>query len=525
MNSEEIYVFGPFCLSTGRRELVRQDQRVPLGSRAFDLLLALLRRRGLIASKDELMAEVWPGISIEENNLSVQVSALRKGLGEGPREARYVATVPRHGYRFVAPVICPSRTGIDIRSYEDRTTDQPYLSLPDKPAIVVLPFVNLSSEPEQSYFAEGTTEELLSALARCSSIAVIARSFAAADRPLDVELVGRPLGTRYVLRGSVRRSGDHLRVASQLIDAMTGVQIWAEGFAGETSDTFGLQDRVAETVVGAVESQLQLAEFTRCRAKSPSNLNAYDHLLRAQELEYEFTAASFHEALQHLRQALDIDPNYAQAMAFTGYCYGWRRSQGWMRDVASETTEGLRLTWRALELGHFDPAVLWMSAFAAFQLGVDPRRALELAYQSVAANSKSAIGLSVAGRLEIYLGRYETGKDLIRRAHRLNPSHPRVWHLAQAMALACLGEAQYEASAVWARKVLAQNPRHTGAMRVLAANLAYLGQTRNAEETLGENLNIEPDLTISKLHARRLFQHESLWRTFSRGLSLAGMPE
>lgn len=515
--------FGPFRLSVSRRELLRNDAPVSLGSRAFDLLLALARQQGSVLTKDELLAEVWPDTVVEENNLQVQISALRKVLGEEPEGSRYLLTVPGRGYRFVAPVQRMPPTPSKRPPLEPVGS----LPLPEKPSIAVLPFANLSGDPEQEYFADGMAEEILTALSRCTWLFVIARnsSFTYKGRAVDIRQVGHELGVRYVLEGSVRRGGTRLRFTGQLIDAVTGAHIWADRFDGELSDVFDLQDRITENVVAAIEPKLQLAEIERLKHKTTADLNAYDHLLRAQQLEYEFTEQSIDKALQQLKLAIEIDPTYAPAMALAAYCYGERRFQGWTKDIDAETSEGLRLMSRALDLGRYDPNVLWMSALATWQLGVDTKHAQELAQRSLETNPNSAIAMTIAGWIEAYSGNYAKGKDLLARAQRLSPRDPRAWFTAAGLAIANLGEGQYEEGASWARKALAQNARYTVAMRLLAANLANLGQIKPASEAISDILSIEPDLTMHKLRARLAYMHESLWQKLANGLRLAGLPD
>jgi tetratricopeptide (TPR) repeat protein len=326
-----------------------------------------------------------------------------------------------------------------------------------------------------------------------------------------------------VLEGSVRRGGHRLRFTGQLIDATTGVHIWADRFDGELNDVFALQDRLTESVVAAIEPSVQLAEIERIKHKGAANLNAYDHLLRAQQLESEFTEASYREALRHLTQALAIDPDYAPAMALAAYIYGWRRTQGWMSDAAVEAAEGLRLIARAVELARFDANVLWLCAYGGWQLDLDDRQTLEYCRRSLEFNPNSAIALSIAGRIEALLGRYDAGRNLLERALRLNPRDSRGWFTAHGMIFTYFGEGKFADAATWGRRSLAQNPRNTGAMRLLAASLAHLGQVDEARKIIAENLRIEPDLTLTKFRARRRFMDENLWRSFSDGLLLAGL--
>ena len=273
--SDETFVFGPFRLSAGRRELLAHGAPVQLGARAFDVLLALVRRTGLVASKDELLAEVWPGTVVEENNLQVQISTLRKVLGEKPEGSQYLMTVPGRGYRFVGQVERVNRAGAETAapSVQPGQVGAP-LALPDKPSIAVLPFTNMSGDPEQEYFADGMAEEIITALSRCSWLFVIARnsSFTYKGRAVDVRQVGRDLGVRYVLEGSVRRGVNRLRFTGQLIEATSGNHLWADRFDGEMSDVFELQDRITGNVVAAIEPSVQLAEIERIRQKPSANL-------------------------------------------------------------------------------------------------------------------------------------------------------------------------------------------------------------------------------------------------------------
>jgi TolB-like protein/Tfp pilus assembly protein PilF len=404
---------------------------------------------------------------------------------------------------------------------------RPGLPLPDKPSIAVLPFQNMSGDPEQEYFADGMAEEILTSLSHCKSLFVIARnsSFTYKGKAIDVRQVGRELGVRYVLEGSVRRAGDRLRFTAQLIDATSGAHIWADRFDGGTSDVFELQDRIAESVVAVIEPNVHLAEIERMKHKPVANLDAYDLLLRAQQLEYEFTAESFDAALRCLEQALIIDPNYAQAMALAAYCYAERSQQGWLKDRELETAEGIRLAARAVELAKNDANVLWMAAYAARQLSMDAQLAKELVYRSLQLNPNSAIALAMTGWIEAILANPVKALEVLHRADRLSPHDPRTWFIAAGIGMAHFIAGQYDESVVWTKKALAQNPRSAVALRLLAASLTSLGQRDRASEVMRDLRKIEPHLTISILRARMRMAHESVWTKFSEALRLAGLPE
>jgi TolB-like protein/class 3 adenylate cyclase len=409
----------------------------------------------------------------------------------------------------------------------DSTGARPQLALPDRPSIAVLPFNNMSGDPEQEYFADGMAEDILTALSRCKWLFVIARnsSFTYKGRTVDVRQVGRELGVRYVLEGSVRRSGNRLRFTAQLVEATSGSHIWADRFDGEISDVFDLQDRITESVVGAIEPSLQVAEIERLKRKPAASLDAYDMLLQAQQLEYEFTEPSLAEALECLKRAIAIDPNYAPAMALAAYCMAERAYQGWTKDLAAETAEGLRLAERAVELGKDNGNVLWMAAFAVWQLGRDPQRSRELFHRSLLVNPNCAVALTILGWIEGFLGDHTLSVELIARAQRLSPRDPRGWLMSVGMALTLLVAGKFQEALTWAEKALVQNRRSATALRVMAVALVNLGQQDKAEMIVGEILKIDPQLTISRLRGRVPLITDAVWTMYSEALRRAGLPE
>jgi tetratricopeptide (TPR) repeat protein len=303
------------------------------------------------------------------------------------------------------------------------------------------------------------------------------------------------------------------------------MHIWADRFDGDAGDVFELQDRITESVVGAIEPKLQLAEINRLRHKAAPDLNAYDLLLQAQALEYEFTEQSLTAALRRLEQALAIDPAYAPAMALAAYCYAERHNQGWTQVQEEDASEGLRLALRAVELGKDDANVLWMAGFAVRVLGADPQRAREFLNRSLQINPNSAIALATAAWNEVMLGNPARAFELLQRAERLSPRDPRAWYMAGATAFAHLAAGQYEEAVSCARRALAHNPRFTRTLRVLAASLARLGRMESAAQVMQEILKIEPQLTLTKLRWRLRHMDERLLKQFSAALRLAGLPE
>lgn len=531
------FLFDDYVLDSDRRELTRDSNLIPTGPQVFDTLVYLIRNRERVVSKDELLDAIWQGRVISESTLTSHINAVRKSVEDSGEKQRLVRTVARKGFRFVGTVTMDSdvRDGLStapaplVASIEMRDP-APLMSapaVPDKPSIAVLPFQNISGDPDQEYFADGMAEEILTALSYCTSLFVIARnsSFAYKGRVNEARQVGRDLGVRYLLGGSVRRSGERLRFTAQLVDATSGATIWADRFDGGITDVFTLQDDIAAGVAAAIEPNIQIAEISRMKRKPATSLDAYDLLLRAQQLEYEFTRESFDAALRCLEQALAIDPNYAQAMALAAYCYAERSQQDWLTDRPRETAEGIRLAARAIDLEKNDANVLWMAAYAARQLLMDGQLAKELAYRSLQLNPNSAMALAMTGWVEAILNEPVTALEHLRRAARLSPRDPRTWFITTGIGTAHSIAGDHHEAIVWLKRALSQNPRSTPARRILAASLASVGQMDQARETLQELLKVEPHLTISTLRDRMRMLHESVWDNYSAGLRLAGLPE
>ena len=521
------FQFEDYVLDTDRRELRRGADLVPLAPGVFDLLDYLIRNRQRVVSKDDLISAVWDGRIVSESALTTRINAVRRAIGDSGEKQRLIKTLPSKGIRFVGVVREDQEPAGGPADNAPVEPPRPPLTLPDKPSIAVLPFTNVGGDPEQDYFADGMADEIINALSRCSWLFVIARnsSFTYKGRAVDIRQVGRELGVRYVLEGSIRRSGDRVRFTGQLIEAATGSHIWADRFDGEMRDIFDLQDRITANIVGAIEPKLQLAEFERLKQKPAADLNAYDLVLRGQQLHYEFTEDAFAAALQYLLQALAIDPAYAPAMALAAYCYAERRLQGWARDPEAEAIIGQRLATRALEVARDDANVLWMAASAIRVLAKDPVRAAELCHLSLQLNPNSAMALTATAWTESTLANPAGALELLNRAERISPRDPRAWFMASARAHAHRVADQHSEAAYWARKALARNPRSTRALRMLAMSLARLGQFDEAAEVIQQVLAIEPDLTISKMRARLNFWPEAVWGKYAEAMRLAGLPE
>ena len=526
-----IYTFEDFSLDTDRQELLRGKERIAVEPQVFDLLHYLVRNRDRVVSKDDLIAAVWKGRIISEFTLTSRITAVRHAIADRAEDQRLLRTIARKGLRFIGEVReekSPAAVVTAVQMPPEKQADPTHsLALPDGPSIAVLPFNNLSGDPEQEYFADGIVEDIITALSRIKWFFVIARnsSFTYKGRNVDVKLIARELGVRYVLEGSVRKVGNRVRITGQLIDGSNAVHIWADTFDGVLDDIFELQDHITASVVSAIEPTLQHAELERLKYKPTDKFDAYDLMLHALQQWHQFTEESFKAALDCLDRALVIDPSYAPALAMTAYCYAHRRQQGWAKDIDGEASKGLRLASKAVELAKDDGNVLWMAAAAVWQLELNRQRARELARRSVAANGNSVWGLIVTALIEMTSGNEAEGLALLRRADRLSPRDPTGWLLAGGMSLAYYLEDKFDDLIQWSQKALAQNPRYVVAIRLLAANYARLGQPDKATERVQQLLKGEPALTISKQRNRMMFMDVNVWNKLADGLRLAGLPD
>jgi adenylate cyclase len=463
-----------------------------------------------IAARVQTLAEPG-GLSLTENayrHVAGKIALDIDAMGE-QRLKNIAQPIPVYKVRLDGPVATPK------------------LALPDKPSIAVLPFENISGDPEQEYFADGMAEEIITALSRCAWLFVIARnsSFTYKGKNVDIRQVGRELGVRYVLEGSVRKGGDKIRFTAQLIEAASGAHIWADRFEGDLHDVFELQDRITGNVVAAIEPKLQLAEIARLKQKRAASLDAYDLYLRALQLENEFTEASLSEAIRCLERALQHDPNYAPAMALASYCHMVRSFQGWVKDFEAGATEALRLANRAIELEPDDGNILWMAAFAIWLFTGDATHAKELVERSLAVNPNAPMALTTAAWITC-IDYPDQAIEFAERAQRLNPRDPRAWLVFIATGLGHLWAGRYREATLWAERALVLR-RGATPFRILVISYIQLGERDKAVVALQELLKIDPTLTLSNLHlrARGLQTRERVWKLTYESLREAGLPE
>ncbi len=505
--------FGPFRLDLGRRQLSREGERVQLGGRALDLLTVLAAANGEVVSKDQLMAQVWPGAVVDENNIQVHISALRKVLDDGGGAQRYVRTVQGQGYRLVG-----------IKGLPD-VGEGP--AIPERPSIAILPFANLSNDPEQEYFADGVVEDITVAVSRIEWLLVIARnsSFTYKGRAVDVKQVGRDLGVRYVLEGSVRKIAGSVRITAQLIDASTGAHLWADRFDGALENIFGLQDEVSNSVVGAVARKLEQSEIERATIKPTANLDAYDYLLRGKAHVYVWTRESINEALRLFYKAIELDPHYASAYGMAAWCYTRRKAHAWVTDPEQETAETARVARRAVELAKDDAVALCTGGFALARVVGDLDAGAAFIDRALKVNPNLAIAWLTSGWIRAYLGEPDLSIKRLGHAMRLSPLDPLMFGMHAGLAFAHFFAGRYDEAASWAEKALREQPSWIPALRTAAASYALGGHKQEARQTMALLRQLAPDIRVSRLKDLMPLRRPDDLNRFTEGLRKAGLPE
>ncbi len=518
-----VLAFGDHRLDIERRELRRGAELIAIEPKAFDLLTFLVQQRDRVVSKNDLLQAVWGGRIVSESALTTRINAVRRAIGDDGAAQRLIRTFTRRGVRFIGAV----------RDMPDQAAPAagdglgPAPAAADKPSIAVLPFQNLSGDPEQEYFADGMVEEITTAIARCPGLFVIARnsSHAYKGKGVDVKQVARELGVRYVLEGSVRKAGNRVRIAGQLIDSTTGAHIWVDRFDGILDDIFELQDRVASGVVGAIEPRLRRAEAERAVRKPTASLDAYDLYWRAQAQAYKRTGESLAESIRLARLALDIDPAYGPAMSRLALSRGMQRQRNWIPPAGPEVEEGIAMARRAIAAAEDDPWVLDFAGLALAQLAGDNDAALSALDRATVLNPNFALAFGHRAVVLAYLDRPD---EAIRSAHqaiRLSPLDPAIFSFYQALSLAELAAGRYAAGLPWAEAALREN----GGMPALRLKLslcgylgrhgearAYLSRVRefHCEPTIAAVMRALPKGVVPQLAAR-----------VAEGLRKAGLPE
>jgi TolB-like protein len=471
---------------------------------------------------------IWNGRIVSDSALTSCINAARTAVGDSGEAQHLIKTFPRKGIRFVGEVrLEDSPSG--VAPVDPGAVPIPAaLRLPDRPSIAVLPFANMSSDPEQEYLADGIVEEIITALSRMRWLFVIARTSSSVYKGLaiDVKRVGRELGVRYVLEGSVRKSGRRLRITGQLIEASTGVHLWADRFDGALSDIFDLQDRVTGAIVGAIEPKLEQTEIERARRKPTDSLDAYDCYLRAVANYYPATPDEAAAMLRLLERAIDLDPGFAAAYAMAAWCHARRKGFGWIADQRGENAETARLARKAVELSKDNALPLAWAAFALALVVGELDEATVVIDRALGLNRNLAIGWATSGWLRVWRGEPDFAIEHLARAMRLSPFGPMMGEAQSATAHAHFFAGRHQEACLWAGRTTMENPHVPGGLRILAASNALAGHSERARAAVARLLQVDPNRRITNLmDVLGPYRRAQDVAKYQVGLRNAGLPE
>jgi TolB-like protein len=492
--------FEDFVLDPERRELWRADALIAVEPQVFDLIDYLVRHREHVVTRDNLLDAVWNGRVVSESTLSSRINAARRALNDSGEEQRLIRTVTRKGVRFVGEVDSAERADAAAPS-ERAGVPRSALPLPDRPAIAVLPFTNLSGEPEQEYFSDGISEDIITALSKLRWFFVIARnsSFIYKGKAVHMKQVAEELGVRYVLEGSVRKGGDRVRITAQLNDVATGSHLWAERYDREIADVFAVQDEITENIVAAIEPKLYAAESFRAQRKPPDSMDAWDLVMRALSHYWRVTRQDNVVAQALLEKAIAIDSQYGQALGLLATSYMFTAHMGWM-GMAVAVPEAERAALDAIRADSEDPwahnalghvylfARRFEDSLAEFEtaLRLNPNFALAQAFY----------GLSLA-----YSGQWVEADEAARRALRLSPRDPYSPVFMGIEAYAQFLGGNYDEAIRMARESLRQRSDFVGAHRVLTAAAGMAGELDAAAGALQELRRAQPNISLGWIAA------------------------
>jgi TolB-like protein len=486
------YLFEDFALDGDRRELRRGNDLISVEPQVFDLLQYLIRNRERVVSKDDLVDAVWQGRIVSDATLASRINAARSALQDNGEQQRLIRTILRRGLRFVGTV----REEGGAEAIAPVEQPKPGLGIPARPSIAVLPFVNLSGDPEQDYFADGMVEDIITGLSRIRWLFVIARnsSFTYKGRAVDVKQVGQELGVRYVLEGSVRKVGSRVRITGQLIDAEDGSHLWAERYDRDLTDVFALQDEITISVVAAIEPNLRRAEIERVRRQRPDSLDAYDLLLRALPDVYTFMPQGAAKGLPLLDQALAIEPNYALAHGFAAWAHQTLFIRGGMQ--AEHREKASRHAHAAIEHGSGDAMALALAGFTIGLVEHDRKLADEAFSQALSLSASCAFVYAFGCVPVAYGGDATRAIDWGEQALRLNPLDAMSCVPQGMIGFGNFLNGRHEQAVAAGRRAVEMNPGFSILHGWLAAPLARLGRIDEAKAAATRLLSLDPHFTI-----------------------------
>jgi TolB-like protein len=488
-----LFQFNNFAIDTERRELRGANGSIHVEPQVFDLLLYFVQNANRVISKEELIEHIWKGRAISDAALNSRINSARRAIGDTGKRQALIRTIQRRGFLFAGDVT--TRTS-DLTSAGAGLTATSVpaplkLALPDKPSIAVLPFQNLSGDPHQEYFADGVVEDILTGLSRIRWLFVIARnsSFTYRGQAVDVRRVGRELGVRYVLEGSVRKADERIRISTQLVEAETGGHLWAERYDRELKHIFAVQDEITLSVIGAIEPSLRDAEIERVNRKRPDNLDAYDLVLRAIPQVYVAMPEPASKAVPLLEQALALEPDYAAAHGPLAWCHQVLFLRAGYKE--ENRLGAIRHGRSAVAHGRDDATALSLGAFVIGMIEHDRSAAFEAFERALALSPSSAFALFMGCNVQAYAGRAECAIEWAQRALRISPIDRLAYIPHNALALAYIVQGRYEEAANAALRSVQSNPDFSVSCSLLAAALAKLGRMEAAQSEAKKVLTLQ----------------------------------
>ena len=522
------FLFDNHRLDTERRELHRGQERIAVEPQVFDLLIYLLQNRDRVVSKDDLFASVWGGRVVSESTLTSRINAARKALGDSGEDQKLIRTIARKGLRFVGAVRMQPKGDESARAagpLPDGVYAQlrPALPLPDRPAIAVLPFTNMTGDPTQEYFSDGISEDIITALSRLRWFFVIARnsSFIYKDKAVHMKQIAEELGVGYVVEGSVRKVGDHVRITAQLNDVATGSHIWAERYDGGMADVFAVQDEITDAIVAAIEPQLYAAENFHAKRKPPDSLDAWDLVMRALSHYWRVTRQDNVVTQALLEKAISIDPHYGQALGVLATSHTFSAHMGWA-DMATTVQIAERAALAAIQADSEDP-------WARHALGCvylftrrfeDSLAEFELALRL---NPNFSLAQGYYGLALSYCGRWEEADEAAGRALRLSPRDPYSAVYTGIAAYARFIGRHYDKAMQLSREAIRQRSDFVGAHRVLTAAAGMAGQAAIASAALQELRRAQPNITLTWIANQMPIKQDSDREHYLEGFRRAGL--
>jgi TolB-like protein/Flp pilus assembly protein TadD len=480
------FSFGAFLFDVGRGAITRDGAPLAVGNRGLAILTALLKEPGRIVTKAELLDAAWPGFAVEESNLSVQIANLRKCLGSAPDGTDWIATVPRVGYRFAHAVSAAQRQPTEAAALEPHEAGR-------KPSIAVLPFANQSGEPEQEYFADGITEDIINALSHFRWFSVVTRhsSFRFKGMAIDLNEIAQQLNVGYLLSGSVRKSGSQIRVSAHLSDARTGHQLWADRYDVEHGDFFAIQDRIVEQVAGAIEPELLKSESViAARRRHAGDADSIDLVYQGAWHFHKVTPATHLRARELFRKAREMDPERPEANLWLARVNAGLVAYGWSDDPEGDLAEGLKAALLAVQLDEKNPYAHYALAIASMYAGLFEQGS-RAAEKSLALSPSFALGHLILGLNRLFSGAVEAAVEPLERGLHLNPYDPQNFVWLNALALAQLFARKADRARDAALRSLQIRPLWRSTLITLTCCHVRLGNLQAARECVAQIERLE----------------------------------